>query len=371
MYLESTVPHLLRGPVLTVRTVWALVAVLSILVMSAVWPTAAHAASDEDPEVRWSVVPADESGPDGRRSVEIDVDPGETVEDHFAVRNIGDDEVVFSLTAADGFYTRNGRFDILAADKESVDAGTWISLPETVTVPGGGTVVVPFSISIPDQAEPGDHAAGITASVLSVQSAEDGTSVGVESRVGFRVLTRVAGEIAPAASLAALTGDYTTSWNPLRPGEATVTFDVVNEGNTRLFAEGSVSAGGHTVFFPAEGESPQELLPGDTRTLTVVVDDVWPLFLVPTTVTLMPTAVTMSGTSETLEPDVADVVIWAVPWPQLLLLAGVALVVWAILWGRMRSRRRLDAMLEGAREEARAEGREIGRTEAKSTADVS
>ncbi|WP_211255876.1 hypothetical protein [Microbacterium trichothecenolyticum] len=348
----------------------ALLAALTILAMSALWPTAARAATDEDSEVRWSVVPADASGPDGRRAVEIEMDPGETIEDRFAVRNIGDAEVVFALTAADGFYTRSGRFDILAADKESVGAGTWISLPETVTVPGGGTVIVPFSISVPDRAEPGDHAAGITASILSVKQADDGTSVGVESRVGFRVLTRVSGEITPAASLASLAGGYTTSWNPLRPGEATVTFDVVNEGNTRLLAEGSVSAGGRTVFFPGVGESPQELLPGDTRTITVVVDDVWPLFVVPATVTLAPTVVTMSDSSDTLDPVTAGAVIWAMPWPQLLLLAGIALIVWAILWGRLRSRRRLAAMLDGARAQALEEGREQGRSEAKTPAGI-
>ncbi|WP_260837467.1 DUF916 domain-containing protein [Microbacterium sp. SLBN-146] len=337
---------------------------LVMIVLSVGWTsTAARAAADDDAEVRWSVVPADESGPDGRRAVEIDVDPGEVVEDHFAVRNIGKDEVVFSLTAADGFYNANGRFDILAADQESVAAGTWISVPETVTVPGGETVVVPFTITVPDRAEPGDHAAGITASVLSVKEAEDGTSVGVESRIGFRVLTRVTGEITPSAALAAVSGDYDTSWNPLRPGRQTVTFDVVNEGNTRLLAEGTVSAGGQSVAFPAEGESAQELLPGDTRTISVEIDDVWPFFLVPTTVTLTPTVLTMTDATESLAPVSADVIVWAVPWPQLILLAGILLVVGAILWGRLRSRRRLTALIEGVREEARKEGREEARTE--------
>ena len=350
-------PHLVRGPLATFRVLLALAAASVILVISVLWPAqGARAAADEAPEVRWSVVPADADGPDGRRAVEHELDPGETVEEFFAVRNVSDAEVVFRLTAADGFYTRTGRFDILPADQESVDAGTWISLPETVSVPGGETVVVPFSITVPDRAEPGDHAAGITASVLSVQSAEDGTSVGVESRVGFRVLTRVAGEIAPAASLASLSGDYTVSWNPLRPGETTVSFDVVNDGNTRLLAEGAVSAGGQTVAFPAEGESPQELLPGDSRTLTVLVEDVWPLFVVPATVTLTPTVLTFSESSETLAPVAAEVTVWAVPWPQLGILAGIGLLLWAILWGRVRSRRRLATLLEQAREEARAEG---------------
>lgn len=361
----------LRGPVPTARTVWALVAALTLIVLTALWPSPAHAADDDAADVRWSVVPADESGPDGRRAVEIEADPGESVADHFAVRNVGDAEVVFSLTAADGFYTRTGRFDILAAGEESKDAGTWISVPETVTVPGGATVVVPFSVAVPDRAEPGDHAAGITASVLSVQEAEDGTSVGVESRIGFRVLTRVTGEITPAASLAALAGDYSLSWNPLRPGEATITFDVVNDGNTRLLAEGSVAVGGQTVAFPAEDEAAQELLPGDTRTMTVVVDDVWPLFIVPATVTLTPTVLTMSDDSETLAPVTADVVVWAVPWPQLLALAGIGLVVWAILWGRVRSRRRVASLVEDARRQALEEARAEAHGDSKTPAGVS
>ncbi|MEV8370515.1 hypothetical protein [Microbacterium sp. NPDC064584] len=345
--------HLSVGTRSAARTAAALIAVVLLVGLTLFWPADARAASDDDQQVRWSVVPADDAGPDGRRAVEVELDPGEVVQDHFAVRNIGSDEVVFALTAADGFTTRTGRFDILPADEQSVDAGTWISLPETVTVPGDSTVVVPFSIIVPDQAEPGDHAAGITASVLSVRTAEDGTSVGVDSRIGFRVLTRVTGEIAPAAALADLVGGYAISWNPLRPGEATVSFDVVNEGNTRLMAEGSVSAGGRTVFFPGPGESPQEMLPGDTRRITVVLDDVWPLVAVPATVTATPTVVTYSGEEAVVDAATGDLVVWALPIPQAIVLAGIALILTAMMWGRRRSRRRLDQLLESAREEGR------------------
>ena len=189
------------------------------------------------------------------------------------MRNVSDAEVTFQLTAADGFYTRTGRFDILPADQESVDAGTWISLPETVTVPAGETVVVPFTITVPELAEPGDHAAGITASVLSVQSERRRHE---RRRREPRRLPRAHARhrrIAPAAAVQALVGDYALSWNPLRPGEMTVTFDVVNEGNTRPPRRGRRRGGRAAASaFPAEGENPQELLPGDTRTLTVVVD---------------------------------------------------------------------------------------------------
>lgn len=322
----------------------------------------AAAATDEPPDLRWSVTPADESGPDDRRVVEHELDPGETVEDRFAVRNISEEEVTFTLTAADGFYTRTGRFDILASDRESVGAGTWITVPESVTVGPGETEIVDFSLTVPERAEPGDHAAGITASILSVQTGDDGTSVGVESRIGFRVLTRVTGEITPAAAVQNVDGVYDLSWNPLRPGEATVTFELVNEGNTRLLAEGTVNAGGGSTAFPPEDENRQELLPGDSREISVPVDGVWPLFAVPVDVSFAPEVVTADGSTSTLDPVVAGTTLWAIPWPHLAILAGIALLVIAVMSGRTRSRRKLDALLADAREQGRKSAEEKAET---------
>lgn len=331
---------------------------LSLSFATAVPP--AHAEAADEDTIRWSVTPADENGPDGRRAVEVELDPGERYDDLFAVRNVSDVEVTFRLTAADGFYTRNGRFDILPADRESVDAGTWITLPEDVTVAPGETAIVPFAVTVPENAEPGDHAAGITASVLSTQSADGGASVGVESRVGFRVTTRVSGELAPEAVVGGVVGDYTTSWNPLRPGEVTVSFDVENVGNTILLVEGGVEAGGGSAAFPAPDENAQELLPGDSRRFSVVVDGAWPLFLLPTTITVTPTMLTMTGDTSEIAPVTAGTTVWAVPWPQLIVLAGIALIVWAIVWGRIRSRRRLDALLADAKEAGRREAVAVG-----------
>jgi hypothetical protein len=319
----------------------------------AAWGAADDTAAPDESSIRWSVTPADATGPDGRTAAEHTLDPGDAIDDYFAVRNVSDADVTFSLTAADGFYTRNGRFDILASGQESVGSGTWISLPDEVAVAAGQTVVVPYRIAVPDRAEPGDHAAGITASVLSIGSADDGTSVGVESRVGFRVLTRVTGDITPLAAITALEGSYDLSWNPFRPGDIRVSFDVVNEGNTRLLVRGDAAAGGGTTAFPVADDNPQELLPGDERPFTTVVDDVWPLFLVPTTVTVTAESATMDGEIADVAPVQAEVTVWAVPWPQLAVVAGLVLVMAAVAGGRIRSRRRLAALLAEAREEGR------------------
>src|SRR5690625_2071500 len=139
------------------------------------------------PLTRWAVTAADESGPDDRASIQPELDAGQSVTEHLSVQNLGDREETFRLTAADGFTTPTGRFDMLASDEESTEAGTWIDIPDEVTVAAGESEVVPFTITVPDQAEPGDHPAGVAASVVSRQSAEDGTAVGVEDRMGVKV----------------------------------------------------------------------------------------------------------------------------------------------------------------------------------------
>ncbi|MCW3493428.1 DUF916 domain-containing protein [Microbacterium sp. SSM24] len=348
--------HLPQRPAMIARALLAVV--MSLVLLATASPAAAAGDTDDAPEIRWSVVPADASGPDGRTAVENDLDPGESVSDRFAVRNVSDVEVTFRLTAADGFYTRNGRFDILPADQESVDSGTWISLPDEVTIPAGETAIVPFEIAVPDNAEPGDHAAGITASVLSVQTGDDGANVGVESRVGFRVTTRVTGELSPEPAITSVVADYALSWNPLRPGQVTVAFEVENAGNTILLVEGAFNAGGQSTAFPADGEKPQELLPGDSRSFTVVVDDVWPLFAVPVEVVVAPTMLTMTGETAEVTPVTSTTTLWAMPWPQLIILLGLGLLIWALIQGRVRSRRRLDSMLADAREAGRREASE-------------
>ncbi|NQX26180.1 DUF916 domain-containing protein [Microbacteriaceae bacterium VKM Ac-2854] len=328
-----------------------LTAALVALIAAPVLATAAQA-EEAAPTLTWSVRPASESAQDKRSWVELELDPGASAVDHLAVRNLSAEAVTFTLTAADGYFTPTGRFNMNAADVESTDAGTWIDVQDTVTVDANGTAIVPFTVTVPEVVEPGDHAAGIAASVRSEQASADGTKVGVESRVGFRVMTRVTGELAPAASIANVDASYDLSWNPFTPGSMTVSFDVLNDGNARFTAAGDVSAAGAKVSYPSADETTQELLPGDFRRITVQLDDVWPLFALSTDVLMTPTVITEDDSLLIAESATANTVVWAMPWPQLLVLLGVALIVLALLGGRIRSKRRLDALLA----EARAEG---------------
>ncbi|MEU6249409.1 DUF916 domain-containing protein [Glycomyces sp. NPDC047010] len=316
-------------------------------------PVAAQT-NDDAGTVTWSVRPADASGEDGRAWVEQELDPGATATEHMAVRNLSDTEVTFALSAADGFFQDNGRFSMLPSNEPSVDAGLWIDVQETVTVGPDETAVVPFTTTVPDNATPGDHAAGIAASVLSEQVGADGATVGVESRVGFRVMTRVTGDLAPAVSLEDVSSSYDLSWNPFAPGSAQVTFTVVNTGNARLLVTGALTAAGGEAGFPGPEEIDQELLPGDERTFSVTVDDVWPLVYIPAALEITP-VVGVEGEGAAIDPVTADAGFWAVPWPQLIALAGIGLLIFSTFRGRARSRTRLETLLEAAREEGRRE----------------
>ncbi|KSU54692.1 hypothetical protein [Microbacterium enclense] len=318
---------------------------------------AAHAASDAD--ITWSVTPADESGPDKRGVIQQELDPGTSRSDFFAVRNLSRTEVTFALSAADGYYTDTGRFNMLPSDQESVDAGLWIDLPDTVTVGPNGTVVVPFTTTVPEDAIPGDHAAGIAASVTSAGTDADGSQVGVESRVGFRIMTRVTGDIVPSYVISGVGTAYDMSWNPFRPGSVQSTFTVENTGNASLVVTGTAAIGTGSAAFPAEGAPRQELLPGESRAFTVAVADVWPTVFVPGSIDVAPTAVDLGGDPVEVAAQSAPASSWAFPVPQALVLLGVVLIIAALFWRR----RRFAAALDRAREEGRVSAGAAGPAE--------
>jgi hypothetical protein len=287
----------------------------------------------------------------------LDLDPGGSATERIAVSNLSADrDAQFLLQAADGYFTQAGRFNMLADPSASVDAGTWIDAPATVEVPAGETVVVPFTIRVPADAEPGDHAAGIAAALVSSNAGADAQpGVGVVSRFGIRVMTRVTGELVPGLKVDAVNGSYDLSWNPFRAGELALAFDLTNTGNARLYVTGRVEAGGGSAYWPAPDAPRVELLPGESRRVEVAVDGVWPWFSVGAAVQAVPEVLSLEGVEPPeLGPVGAKARFWAMPWPQLAVLAGAGLIVWSALAGRARSRRRLAALLERARADERA-----------------
>lgn len=329
------------------RAAIAAVALSALLLSSA---PAAHAADQSDGDVTWMVRPSDGTGEDGRSWIELELDPGESVDEHLLVRNLSPSTVTFHLSAADGYFTDTGRFNMLTSDRESVDAGTWIDIQDTVEVPSGGDVIVPFTLTVPDNATPGDHPAGVAA---AIRSGSDG-EVGIESRVGFRVMTRVTGELAPSLAAEA-SGSYSGSWNPFDAGRLDVDYAVENTGNTRLSVapQITVSALFGLVSFTTAGESIVEIAPGESRSATVSFPSAWPLFVYSADVVAAATAVPDELAAGDVVPVEASSLVVAMPWPQLVTLAIALLLLWLLWRDRRRRERIIEARVERARQEER------------------
>lgn len=318
------------------------VALAAAVLASTATASAAVTVAD-DAAVTWSVAPATADGPDGRSWVELRLDPGETVTEHLAVRNLGESATTFVLSAADGYFTATGRFAMLQSGQESVDGGTWIAIDDTVTVEPGGIAIVPFTVTVPKNATPGDHAAGVAASITSTGTTDDGATVGVESRVGFRVITQVTGQLAPALALSAVTAEYTPSWKLFTPGEVDIRYTATNAGNTQLSIAETVR----------DAQTPRgDLFPGEQREVVVESVSTWPLGLVSIDVRLKGSV--PSDESLAVAPVTQTVVVWAVPWLHLAVLATLAIAVVAMVLARRRSAARIELLLE----QARAEGRQ-------------
>ncbi len=317
------------------------------VVAAGVTSAPAASAGEEDAAVTWSVRPASPDGADGRAWIELAASPGEHVTEHMAVRNLSDHPATFRLQAADGLFTDEGRFTILSGGEVSSGAGTWISLPDEVTVDPGGTEVVPIRIALPAEAEPGDHAAGVAASVLRT-AAQGPADLAVESRVGFRVMVRVAGAIIPRLEAEVTAVGYDGTWNPFAPGRARVAVELRNRGNARLAVPGTIAVGGRSIALEAV-----ELLPDDVRTVAGTVSGVWPLVAVGGSVALDPELV--ADADADIASMTADFTVWAVPWPQLLVLAASALIALGLLVGRRRSRARVEDRVAEARRRGAAE----------------
>ncbi|PPF37442.1 hypothetical protein [Pseudoclavibacter sp. AY1H1] len=331
----------------TCATASVVLATSLLALLSFVAPTAAQADTTQPPA--WSIDTVDGDRGSGRPNFTYDVNPGDVIADSMTVTNTGPGALELTIYAADAFTTATGAVDILENGEPSVDAGTWVA-PGTgsVSLEPGASIDVPFTLTVPADATPGDHSAAIVASLLPADSTDQ---VKVERRLGLRIDMRVSGELAPTAEIRSLATDWGAAGvNPFGGGTTTVSYELVNTGNVRLSSLEDLrlsGIGGAAGVAMTGGEIP-ELLPGSAVTITreITTGAIGPLtgaltvYLQPVgAFTDVPVAVT------------ADLSAFALPWSLvilgvLLLVAAAGIVFW--FWRR----RRLDLLVAGYDSEA-------------------
>lgn len=312
--------------------------------------------ADDAGGVTFATAPAGENGPDGRSRFQYEVEPGTSVSDHMYVQNLGTEAATFQLYATDAYNNDDGAFALLTADQTPVDAGSWVTFPQacvegtgtaevpcqpgprqSVTVNPGTTAVVPFTVTVPADASPGDHAGGVIASYSSGEG-----QVTVQNRLATRLYVRASGELQPLISIGGLRTSYHSGLDP-RDGSLDITYTLTNTGNVAL--RGTISSwvdsslGGGRVA-TADALQTEELLPGQNRTLSLSLDGVEQVGLLAAHVRLDPFVDPGSLNPGPIHASTRDATVWALPWVGLIALALIAigLVVWLFLRRRRRAR---------------------------------
>ncbi|MFF7361381.1 WxL protein peptidoglycan domain-containing protein [Streptomyces sp. NPDC008125] len=311
----------------------------TVLALAAVSTAPARAADDGD--VTWTVRTAANAFGSDRSSFGYSVNPGGRTKDAMVVANHGTTALTLAVYTADGFTTEKGQLDLLTREKKSRSIGAWVrAARETVTVAPGRSAEIPFTVTVPADATPGDYVGGILTSLKQPDEAE---GIAVDRRLGIRVGLRVSGALRPALAVEDVHLSYDGSAG-FAQGDATVTYSLHNTGNAVLSGTQKVAVTGPFGTFSTDAgavAAPPELLPGERWKVTVPVHGVTPAYRLAATVTVTPVLTDAAGSTTALKPVRATAHSWAVPWTLTLLvvlvLAGGAATV--VLTRRRRARR--------------------------------
>ncbi|WP_405592121.1 WxL protein peptidoglycan domain-containing protein [Streptomyces sp. NBC_01092] len=312
---------------------------------------ATHASADggqgSSGRTTFGAQPSTAKKPDTRPNFSYGATPGAVVKDHIAVFNYGTKPLTLRVYAQDALTTADGGFDLFAAKHRPTDVGSWIKLRKNeVKVPARSRAIVPFTLTVPAKATPGDHTGGIVASLSAAGADKKGNKVALDQRVGARVYLRVAGALTPRLAVEDLRTVYDGTANPFGTGTATVTYTVRNTGNVRLAAHQTVGVrdGLGAAAEVAKLRDLPELLPGDSVAVTAKATGVLPAFRGTTSVTIDPEPVRGDVQHRLLPRVTRTEAFTAVPWAFLTLLLVLAAAAVTFVLIRRRRRRRTDSV---------------------------
>jgi hypothetical protein len=250
----------------------------------------------------WAVFPAPSAGvttpgPGDRRYFYLESAPGRTLSDHVSVENLSTKPITFQLQGT------------------MAGVGSWLALATTkLTVPPRTRADIPFTLTIPVTAEPGDHPGAIT--VVPTTDQPGGTAVAT------RVYLHVTGVSVPALAVTSVTVQ----------GSA-LHYTLTNQGNVTLHPRVEITESGWfgSVYHRPLTDTGAELLPGQSARLTQdlpsppLVDDV---------------SVAVKATDSTTGASAsASGGFLALPWASALLAVLLVLGGGCWLWWRAKRRR--------------------------------
>lgn len=256
---------------------------------------------------------------------DLPLSPGESMDLAVNVVNLDQAPVSLVVFKSNAMNAINGGFTAAAEDEEATGATTWIDFPETTVDLGpGGQQEIPFRVTVPADAKPGQYIAA-----LSVQT-PGAVSLGGSTSLDFTIAYSISvGILVPGETTAAFTlGEPEISVDNLL---TTISVPITNTGNYLVqpagdlvlkdaqgkevlsapVTMGSVYAGNSTTL---EVPVPDQIAPGDyTLDLTLTDPESSATQSIESATVTVPAAENAKGvsvTSATIEPN-ADQIAFA------------------------------------------------------------
>lgn len=171
------------------------------------------------------------------------INPGDTILDVIKIYNENTQNpltiypVVQNFTYKEGTEEGTPAFYPAAEDPTGTALAKWITVDTKPIVVGPGQRAnLPFSLSVPQNAQPGGHFGAILLS--TTPPAAEGGTVGITSQIASLILVRVSGDVKDLARVAEFGFKEQKLWYNYLPVDFFVRFE--NDGNTHLRPAGNL-----------------------------------------------------------------------------------------------------------------------------------
>jgi hypothetical protein len=197
------------------------------------------------------------------------INPGDQFQTSITVTNLDSVSRQFSVGVQDISGMNDAGEPIFASSTvPQYSVSSWVSLGATaVTIPAGGNVSIPFTITVPKGAQPGGHYGAIFVSYGTGRPAVNGSGLAYD--IGALIELRIAGNATEQAEIKEFSTDKSLYQTPT----VTFTASVANEGNVLLQPRGPIDITNifgqkvGTVILNDEGGS---IFPGSQRSFTAL-----------------------------------------------------------------------------------------------------
>lgn len=291
------------------------------------------------------------------------LDLGESKEDAVLLSNTTPEAQTIKLYPVDAVPSNQGNFALEAESDPRDGIGAWIELSETlVTLEPGEQREIPFTITIPETADVGEHAGGIILQKAKAGEVEGNMGASIVTRIGVRVYETVPGEIRKNLVLTNFAVQRVAA--PKSAPFYHITLTAINQSNVTLKPEVRLKIGGWgkttyadleditikslRLFFTRQGKFPIKFFHGD------ILKKEWQLMRDQKVTTrwewpepkfgrfTFQAALTYEGNDGPKMLTSPALTVWVIPWRELGVVGGTIVVIGAleILRRILRSKKR-------------------------------